>query len=130
VTIGGLASRRVSLSQQENGGTVEYVEVTWVGHRGVTYRLVAVATSSNLAAVRGVVESFHDLTPAERASIKVTRLRIAQVLPSETLADVSRRMNNQWDVKTTAVMNGVDENAPLRAGQRIKVARTEAYVSP
>jgi hypothetical protein len=39
-------------------------------------------------------------------------------------------MNNQWDVKTTAVMNGVDENAPLRAGQRIKVARTEAYVSP
>jgi predicted Zn-dependent protease len=101
-----------------------------VGHRGVTYRLVAVATSSNLAAVRGVVESFHDLTPAERASIKVTRLRIAQVLPSETLADVSRRMNNQWDVKTTAVMNGVDENAPLRAGQRIKVARTEAYVSP
>jgi predicted Zn-dependent protease len=130
VTIGGLASRRVSLSQQENGGTVEYVEVTWVGHRGVTYRLVAVATSSNLAAVRGVVESFHDLTPAERASIKVTRLRIAQVLPSETLADVSRRMNNQWDVKTTAVMNGVDENASLRPGQRIKVAQTEAYVSP
>ncbi len=129
VTIGDLPARRVSLSQQD-GGTVDYVEITWLQHRGVTYRLVAIATSSNLATVRGVVESFHDLTPTERASIKVTRLRITEVLPSETLADVSRRMGNQWDMKTTAVMNGVNENEPLRPGERIKVAQTEVYVSP
>ena len=36
-------------------------------------------------------------------------------------------MNNQWDAKTTAVMNGIDENAPLHAGERIKVAQTEVY---
>ncbi len=106
------------------------MEITWLQHRGVTYRLLAIATSSNLATVRGVVESFHDLTSAERASIKVTRLRIAQVRPGENLSDVSRRMNNEWDMKTTAVMNGIDENVPLRPGQRIKVAQTEAYVSP
>ena len=129
LTIGDLPARRVWLTRQD-GRTVDYVEITWLQHRGVTYRLLAIATSSNLTAVRGVVESFHDLTSAERASIKVTRLRIAQVLPSETLADVSRRMDNQWDVKTTAVMNAVNENAPLRPGQRIKVAQTEAYVSP
>jgi predicted Zn-dependent protease len=126
LTIGNLPARRVSLSQQD-GGTVDY---TWLQHRGVTYRLLAIATSSNLATVRGVVESFHDLTSAERASIQVTRLRIAQVRPGENLSDVSRRVNNQWDVKTTAVMNGVDENVPLRPGQPIKVALTEAYVSP
>ncbi len=129
LTIGDLPARRVSLSQQ-NGGTVDYLEVTWLQHRGVTYRLLAIATSSNLTTVRGVVESFHDLTYAERASIKVTRLRIAQVRSGENLSDVSRRMNNQWDVKTTAVMNAVDENVPLRPGQRIKVAQTETYVSP
>jgi hypothetical protein len=39
-------------------------------------------------------------------------------------------MDNQWDIKTTAVMNGVDENAPLRPGEGIKVAVMEAYVSP
>ena len=129
VTIGDLPARRLSLSQQD-GRTVDYLEITWVQHRGVVYRFVVIATSTNITAVRGVIDSFHDLTSAEQASIKVTRLRIAQVLPGETLADISRRMDNQWDMKTTAVMNGVDENAPLRPGQRIKVAQTEAYVSP
>ena len=129
LTIGDLPARRVTLTEQD-GGTVDYAEITWLEHGGVTYRLLAIATSSNLTAVRGVVNSFHDLTPAERASIKVTRIRIAQVLPGETLADVSRRMDNQWDLKMTAVINGVDENAPLRPGERIKVAQTEGYVSP
>jgi len=129
LTIGDLPARRVSLTQQD-GGTTDYLEITWLQLRGVTYRLLAVAASNNLATVRSVVTSFHDLTPAERASIKVTRLRITEARPGETLADVSRRMDNQWDGETTAVMNGVDENAPLRPGQRIKVARTEAYVSP
>jgi len=129
LTIGDLPARRVTLTEQD-GGTVDYAEITWLEHGGVTYRLLAIATSSNLTAVRGVVNSFHDLTSAERASIKVTRLRIAQALPGETLADVSRRMDNQWDLKMTAVMNGVDENAAMRPGERIKVAQTEAYVSP
>jgi predicted Zn-dependent protease len=129
LTIGDLPARRISLAQQD-GGTVDYLDVTWLQHRGVTYRLLAIATSSTLATVRDVVQSFHDLTPAERTSIKVTRLRIAEVRPGETLADVSRRMDNQWDAKTTAVMNAIDGNAPLRPGQRIKVARAEAYVSP
>jgi predicted Zn-dependent protease len=126
VTIGDLPARRISI-RQEDAGQVDYLEITWVLHRGVTYRLVAIATSSNVDAVRGVVESFHDLTLEERASIKVTRLRIVEVLPGETLVDVSRRIGNQWDVKTTAVMNGVGENEALRAGQRIKVARTEVF---
>ncbi len=129
MTIDDLPARRITLTEQD-AGTVDYVEITWLQHRGVTYRFLAITTSSNLTAARGVVESFHDLTPQERASIKVTRLRIAQVLPGETLADVSRRMDNQWDLKTTAVVNAVGEKAPLRPGQRIKVARTEAYVSP
>jgi predicted Zn-dependent protease len=129
VTIGDIPARRISLTLEDDG-TVDNVEITWLQHRGITYRFLAIATSSNLTAVRGVVESFHDLAPQERASITVTRLRIAQALPGETLADLSRRMDNQWDIKTTAVMNGVDENAPLRPGERIKVAVMEAYVSP
>jgi predicted Zn-dependent protease len=129
LTIGDLPARRVSLARKD-GETVAHLDVTWLLHRGATYRLVAVATSSNLGTVRAAVESFHDLTPAERALIKVTRLRVTAVLPGETLADVSRRTDNQWDAKTTALMNGIDMNAPLSAGQRIKVAQTEAYASP
>jgi predicted Zn-dependent protease len=126
LTIGGLPARRISISQEDDG-TVDYLEMTWVLHRGVTYRLVGIATSRDLAVVRGVVGSFREITLEERASIKVTRLRVAEVRAGETLADVSRRTGNQWDVKTTAVMNGVGENEPLRAGQRIKVARTEVF---
>src|SRR5262249_51062947 len=129
LTINDLPARRISLTQRESG-TVTHLEVTWLLHRGVTYRLLAVATPSNLGTARTAVESFHDLAPAERSSIKATRLRIAEVRPDETLADVSRRTDNRWDVKTTAIMNGIDANAPVRPGQRIKVAQTEPYASP
>jgi predicted Zn-dependent protease len=127
LTIGGFPARRVAL-EQADGGTVVHLDVTWLLHRDVTYRLVGIATTSTIKPVLAAVESFHDLTPAERASIKVTRLRIADVRSGERLAEVSRRTGNQWDAKTTAVMNGIDEIAPLRTGQRIKVAATEAYV--
>jgi hypothetical protein len=35
--------------------------------------------------------------------------------------------HRSWDAKTTAVMNGIDEDAPLRTGQRIKVAAAEPF---
>ena len=57
LTIGDLPARRVSLTQQDSG-TVDYIEITWLQHRGVTYRFLAIATPSNLTAVRSVVESF------------------------------------------------------------------------
>jgi predicted Zn-dependent protease len=129
LTISDLPARRISVSQRD-GKTVTYLDVTWLLHRGVTYRLVAVAMANNLSTVRATVQSFHDLTAAERLSIKVTRLRVTQVRPGETLAEASRRTDNQWDAKTTALMNGIDPNAPLRAGQRIKVAQTDRFAPP
>jgi predicted Zn-dependent protease len=130
LTINNLPARRVALLAHRDDGSVAHLDITWLLHRGVTYRLIAIATATNLATVRGVVESFHDLTAAERGSIKVTRLRVISAYPGETLAVLSRRTDNQWDEKMTAVVNGLDAATPLRAGQLIKVARTEAYESP
>jgi predicted Zn-dependent protease len=129
LTIGGFPARRISLEQQENG-TIVHLQVTWLLHRGVVYRIIGIGTTSTIATVRAAAESFRDLRTAERESIKVMRLRIVEVRSGERIADVSGRTGNQWDAKTTAVMNGIDENAPLRAGQRIKVAAMEAYVAP
>jgi predicted Zn-dependent protease len=126
-----LPARRIALLARQDDGTDAHIDVTWLQHRGVTYRFLAIATSSgNLTAVRSTVDSFHDLTSTERASIKVTRLRVIPAREGETLADVSRRTDNQWDTKTTAVVNGIDAATPLHAGQLVKVAQTEVYAAP
>jgi predicted Zn-dependent protease len=128
---GYLPARRIALLARLDDGTDAHLDITWLQHRDATYRFLTIASSSgNLAAVRAAVGSFHDLTSAERTSIKVTRLRVIPAREGESLADVSRRTDNQWDVKTTAVVNGIDAQAPLRTGQLIKVAQTEAYASP
>ena len=43
------------------------------------------------------------------------------------LQTLSERTGNAWDVKTTALMNGIEQDAVLQAGMILKVAQKEAY---
>ena len=45
----------------------------------------------------------------------------------ESLASLSRRTGNVWSVEETAVANGLDVNAVLSSGDRVKVAVATPY---
>jgi predicted Zn-dependent protease len=91
------------------------VHLTWVAREGSVYR---------------VARSFRPLTPKERESIHETRLRIVPARDGETLAELSERTGNEWNIQQTAVMNDVFANDRLVAGQPIKVAIPQPYGRP
>jgi predicted Zn-dependent protease len=111
-------------------GTV-HGKLSWVAHGGRVYRLsnlsIGISGAHGLARGDGFARSFRPLTPADRASILVRRLRLATARAGETLADFSQRTGNDWDAQRTAIANGLFASTRLEQGQLLKIAALEPY---
>ena len=77
-----------------------------------------------------MARSFRPLEPDERELIQETRLRVVEAAEDETLAELSARTHNTWDLNRTAVANGLFIDSHLRAGRLVKVAVQQTYVPP
>lgn len=106
------------------------VHITWIAHQGTIYRITGIAVGVSDAKegiFNSVARSFRPLTPRERASIRETRLRIVPAQGGESVAQLTRRTGNAWDIQQTAVTNGVFADARFEAGQLVKIAVTQPY---
>ncbi len=107
------------------------VDATWIAHAGSIYRLTGVVPEGYGAEDRrifgAVGQSFSALGTEQRAGIRESRLRVRQAYAGESLDELSRRTGNLWSLQETAVANGVSVDAPLSAGQSIKVAIQQPY---
>lgn len=99
----------------------------WIAYRDAIYRFIGIAPESYRDILQGTAFSFRPMTKKEKASITETRLRIVTARSGETLAALSKRTGNQWDAKTTAVMNGLKETQRLKKGQLVKIAVRQPY---
>ena len=130
--LGGLPAYRARAFLPTSFGRLP-AEITWIAYQGMIYRLIAGVQPGTLRSYEGVLRKFshgfRPLLPEERARITELRLRVVQARPGETLADLSARAQNEWDLAYTAVTNGLAPAAPLAPGSLIKIAVREPYVS-
>jgi predicted Zn-dependent protease len=108
------------------------VHLTWIAREGAIYRLTGVARggSGKLEGIfNNVARSFRPLTSKERASIRETRLRLVPARAEESIAELSQRTGNEWNIQQTAVMNDVFANDRLEAGRLMKIAVSQPYRS-
>jgi predicted Zn-dependent protease len=129
LSIHGMRAHRIEARIATDNGPAA-AEWTWIAHpRAGMFRISALTTPDRYAAhaaeLRSSALSFRALTPKERASVRMVRLRIVPAAAGETLADVSRRTRNVWTLARTANANAVAESAPLPAGFAVKVAVVE-----
>jgi predicted Zn-dependent protease len=132
LTINGLPAVELRGSAPGPTGSIAG-RLTWIAYGGHVYRLANLAQGpgAERALGRGDVfaRSFRPLTPADRASIRVQRLRLATAREGEGLADFSRRTSNQWDAQRTAIANGLFASVRLEQGQLLKIAVAESYTA-
>lgn len=129
--IGDLAAYRVEGSARSPVGSLPVV-ISWIAYNGSIYRLTGLSAPGAAyeklrSAYLAVVRSFRPLAAGLRESIREDRLRIATAGPGESLAALSRRTGNQWDIHTTAVMNDIFASEPLAEGQLVKIAVSVPY---
>ena len=126
VKIGDLPAYRLTYTDAGRGEPV-HMQFIWFAYRGLLYRFIGLVPDRYLTLLKDTTSSFRPLTPNERASIRETRLRIVSAESGENLARLSERTGNEWPVGLTAVVNGLDPNSGLTAGQRIKIAVSQTY---
>ena len=129
VQIGKLPAHLVTYSDT-TGKEPMHLHFLWVAYRGLIYQFIGLAPESYRATLREVALSFRPLISDERASIKETRLRIVSARANESLVHLSERTRNVWDPKTTSVINGINQDQPLKEGQLIKIAVLQPYKGP
>lgn len=125
-----LKAARTRLVVRSKDGDLS-VEIAWVAHGGHVYQVTGMTPLAKRAELTAVFDevwqSFRPLRPAERASIRESRLRIIPAREGETLEALVRRANTSWSAELTAVANGLPTETRLRNGQRVKVAVVEPY---
>ena len=128
--VGGLPAFRAEAAVQTGFGRI-FARITWVAHRENVYRLVAGMEPGTLPKYQGLfrkfAHSFRPLSAAQRRQITELRLRTAYALPGESLAALSARSGNEWNLVYTALVNGLQVGAPPPPGFRVKVAVREPY---
>jgi predicted Zn-dependent protease len=119
-------------ADSSGGGVATSSQVTWFSYGGLIYQISVAARSgavgSYLGRGRATARSFRPLTQEERDSVMERRLHIAEAREGETLAQLSERVGNVFDLGATAVVNDLSVSARLPAGYLVKVATARRYV--
>ena len=131
VTLGELPAIRIE-GRASNGFTGLSVQMTFVAHEGLVYRLSVLSLASVASKYRGRARAFaHSFRPLDEAgvySLKVIRLRIAKALANETLKTLSLRTHNDLELVYTGVMNDLYADTALTKGTPIKIGLAEPYI--
>lgn len=131
VQIGPLDGFRLEGRGVVDGAKVA-TEITFIPFESRIFRLTATApgksSREHLGFGRITARSFRELTGAERHSVSVLEVHSVPAEPGEDLAALSDRAGNAYDVRRTAVLNGIRPDARFRGGEWIKVARASPYV--
>jgi predicted Zn-dependent protease len=102
----------------------------WVAYRNIVYRFIGLAPEKYRENLRSSALSFRPITAKEKSSIKERRLKVVTARANESLSHLSKRTGNMWPLKATAVVNGIDDDTPLKKGQLIKIAVSKPFKNP
>ena len=124
--IGDLPAHLVTYTDN-SGQEPVHMQFLWIAYRSLIYQIIGLAPERYRPELRETAQSFRPLRDKERDSIREMRLRVVAARPGETLDKLSKRTGNEWSVKITAVVNGLDTGKPLIKGQLIKIAVSQRY---
>ncbi|HVP29068.1 MAG TPA: M48 family metalloprotease [Myxococcota bacterium] len=130
VVIDGRPAYEVRGQVPTAAGTVSGL-LTFIPHQGKVYRISLAALSATapkyLGRARSAARSFRSLTPAEREQIEVEAIDVVAAKPGETLAELSRRTDNVWELPRLAVLNGVSTSERFGDARLVKIVTKRPY---
>ena len=131
VRIGELPAIRIE-GRATSGFVGLSVQMTFVAHEGLVYRLSILSLASAASKYRGRARAFaHSFRPLDHEaahSLPVTRLRVARALENETLQALSLRTQNELELVYTGVMNDLYAGTSLAKGTPVKIGLAEPYI--
>jgi predicted Zn-dependent protease len=103
------------------------VQLYWVQMGDYQLNMMGMCMLNYSDMVANAMKSLRPLTEEEKQNFTGIKLRVVAAEEGETLEALSKRTNNIWDLKTTILKNGLEENPTLEKGQVLKIAVEEPY---
>jgi predicted Zn-dependent protease len=126
IEINGMMASRVVGTQGGRG-----IVLTWILRGEQMFQITAVGPEKRFERERATFEavagSFAKLTSADRDRVHETRIRIFTANAGESLAQLVARAKGEGELDFIAVVNGIEVDTPLRAGQLLKIPVSERY---
>lgn len=131
--IGGLQAVRSTAFVRGSEGKIG-LDLTWIAHRGLVFQVTGMSPAEQFDGFRRTfleaAESFRPLTEADRSRILEARLRIVTARGGETMEELIERVDGVWTPSEAAIANALSLEAPLRAGQLVKMPVLQPYLAP
>lgn len=121
-TTNGLETVAIPARAQTQQGQVVDVAVTAyrVGDRA--YHFLTIAPSGTAAPMTPMLRSMRQLSAQEASALRARQIELVQVGPRDTAQTLARRMAfSDYQLERFLVLNGLDANAQLQAGETVKI---------
>ncbi len=130
-TLNGLDAAKSQAQIAGPDGEIQKMELTWIAHGGLIYQVMGVAEIERFDAVnelmRKSAHSFRPLTEEELAGILVAQLDVVEGRDGESIQALAERVGSPWSVEAIAVVNRRPADAPLDAGELVKLGVQKSY---
>jgi len=104
-----------------------FAYILWIQFNGKLFKLVGVGPSEYKDTLENISSSLRALNDKDKATIKISKVRIVKAKQGETLISLSKRVDNKLSIELTSVINSVTENEKLNKGTLIKVVKEQNY---
>lgn len=121
-TVNGLPAAYATARANTQSGQVDVTVFAYQFASDRAYHFVALAPAGRGGVFNSMYSSFARLSAAEAAAIKPRKIDVVTVQPGDTVASLSNRMAyDSMKQERYLVLNGLNANSQLRAGQRVKL---------
>ncbi|MDB4303554.1 M48 family metalloprotease [Desulfosarcina sp.] len=124
--INGFPAYKITLVDKSGKQPVD-IQIYWLKAGDILFNVMGMSYLKYSESMANTVNSVRPLTEDEKQNISGLKLHHAIANENENLEAFSKRTNNIWDPKTTAVKNGLETNTLLKEGQVLKIAVEESY---
>ena len=113
--------------QDDSGSEPVEVQIYWLKMGDLMFNVMGISYLKFSDKINQTVQSVRYLSNEEKTNITGLKIRYAQAIENETLDDFSKRTNNNWDIQTTRLMNGLEDDIKLEEGQFLKIVVEEPF---
>jgi predicted Zn-dependent protease len=121
--VNGLPAVIAEFAAQTQQGTVQGV-VSYVSYQNATYQIVAYAPTQRYGNLQNrfleTIDSFGPLKDPAALRVQPKHIEVVKLPRAMSLQEFAREYPSAADLKTLALINQVEENGQLPAGQRVK----------
>lgn len=121
-TVNGIPASYGTARVDSGNGQVDVTVFAYEFSNSQAFHFVTITQAGNAGVFNTMYSSMRRISSAQAAAVKPRKVRSVTVSSGDTLQSIARRMAyDDYQLERFLVLNSLDNNATLRAGQRVKI---------